>query len=189
MYGKYPKGSYEYADYKKRMDFLYMIILFALPIGLFVIGYITVGSKRNVLTILAVLGLLPACKMVVSLIMSLRVKVCDEAVRKAIEEHVGDLNGFYHLYFTSYDKNFPFVHCVATNNSFICYCNDEKVNEKAFQDHLKDLLKKEGINDVTTIKIFYDFDKYLKRLDELNESQSDNLPGMTFIKLLNDVSL
>lgn len=189
MYRKYPKGAYEYANYKKRMDFIYMIILFALPIGLFIIGYMTTGSKKNILTILAVLGLLPASKMVVSLIMSLRVKVCDDAVRKAIDEHIGALNGFYHLYFTSYDKNFPFVHTVATNNSLISYCSDEKVNEKAFQEHIKDLMKKEGINDVTTVKVFYDFDKYLKRLDELNESQADNLPTMTFIKLLSDVSL
>lgn len=45
---------------------------FGVSIGLYVMGYVTTGSNKNLLTIVAVLGCLPACKSLVNLILFLK---------------------------------------------------------------------------------------------------------------------
>ena len=167
LYRKHPKGSYEHAKYKRTVDIIITIFLFLLSLGLFVIGYVATGSKKNLLTIVAVLGLLPACKMVVDVIMCFRVKPVEESVREGIDASIGKLYGLYHMYFTSYDKNFPIDHLVITSNSVIGLCSDPKFDEKMFITHLKDYMRKDGIKDIT-IKIFDDYNKYLNRLSEIN---------------------
>ena len=167
LYRKHPKGSYEHAKYKRTVDIIITIFLFLLSLGLFVIGYVATGSKKNLLTIVAVLGLLPACKMVVDVIMCFRVKPVEESVREGIDASRGKLYGLYHMYFTSYDKNFPIDHLVITSNSVIGLCSNPKFDEKLFITHLKDYMRKDGIKDIT-IKIFDDYNKYLNRLSEIN---------------------
>ena len=167
LYRKHPKGSYEHAKYKRTVDIIITIFLFLLSLGLFVIGYVATGSKKNLLTIVAVLGLLPACKMVVDVIMCFRVKPVEESVREGIDASIGKLYGLYHMYFTSYDKNFPIDHLVITSNSVIGLSSDPKFDEKMFITHLKDYMRKDGIKDIT-IKIFDDYNKYLNRLSEIN---------------------
>ena len=167
LYRKHPKGSYEHAKYKRTVDIIITIFLFLLSLGLFVIGYVATGSKKNLLTIVAVLGLLPACKMVVDVIMCFRVKPVEESVREGIDASIGKLYGLYHMYFTSYDKNFPIDHLVITSNSVIGLSSNPKFDEKLFITHLKDYMRKDGIKDIT-IKIFDDYNKYLNRLSEIN---------------------
>ena len=167
LYSKHPKGSYEHAKYKRTVDIIITIFLFLLSLGLFVIGYVATGSKKNLLTIVAVLGLLPACKMVVDVIMCFRVKPVKESVKEGIDSSIGKLYGLYHMYFTSYDKNFPIDHLVITSNSVIGLCSNPKFDEKLFITHLKDYMRKDGIKDIT-IKIFDDYNKYLNRLSEIN---------------------
>ena len=167
LYRKHPKGSYEHAKYKRTVDIIITIFLFLLSLGLFVIGYVATGSKKNLLTIVAVLGLLPACKMVVDVIMCFRVKPVEESVKEGIDASIGKLYGLYHMYFTSYDKNFPIDHLVITSNSVIGLCSNPKFDEKMFITHLKDHMRKDGIKDIT-IKIFDDYNKYLNRLSEIN---------------------
>ena len=167
LYRKHPKGSYEHAKYKRTVDIIITIFLFLLSLGLFVIGYVATGSKKNLLTIVAVLGLLPACKMVVDVIMCFRVKPVEESVKEGIDASIGKLYGLYHMYFTSYDKNFPIDHLVITSNSVIGLSINPKFDEKMFITHLKDHMRKDGIKDIT-IKIFDDYNKYLNRLSEIN---------------------
>ena len=168
LYKKYPKGTYEHIGYRRKIDILVTIVLFALALGLYIIGRVTTGSNRNLLTIVAVLGLLPACKMVVDVIMCFRVKECSNKDREAIDAAIGDLYGQYNMMFTSYDKNYMIDHLVITSNSVIGYSSSNKYDDKAFQAHLQDLMRKDGIKDAL-IKIFTNPDKYINRLNELNE--------------------
>ncbi len=172
LYKKHPKGTYEHIGYRRKVDILVTVFLFALALGLYVIGRVTTGSNRNLLTIVAVLGLLPACKMVVDVIMCFRVKQCASTDRVDIDAAVGDLYGQYNMMFTSYDKNYMIDHLVVTSNSVIGYSSSPKYDDKAFQAHLQDLMRKEGIKDAL-IKIFTNKDKYINRLNELNELVKD----------------
>ncbi len=191
MYRKYKKGDYKYADYKKAMDAIYMALMVLMSIGLFLIGYFTTGTERNLLTIVAVLGLLPACKMVVSLIMSLRVKSCDETVKDSIESHLSSEKGYiplFHLYFTSYDKNYYLKHAIITDNSLIGYSDSKDFNENDFGQHMSTMMRKEGLKDIT-VKVFTDLNKYLKRLDEIGKSERDIEYDQALYNLVMNITL
>ncbi len=187
LYKKHPKGTYEYAVYKRKADIIVTLILFALALGLYITGRIATGSNKNMLTIVAVLGLLPASKMVVEVIMSFKVHPCNLALKEKLDKNTGALCGLYNMYFTSYEKNFGFAHMVVTKNAVLCYATENKVEEKAFQKHLTDLLKKEGIKD-TLIKVFYNEEKYIKRLIELNNLE-DTEVNLNILRVVMEVTL
>lgn len=188
LYKRHPKGTYEYADYKKKVDIAVMLFLFALALGLYIIGRVATGSNRNILTIVAVLGLLPACKMVVDVIMCFRVKSCEQELKSRIDASVGKLYGMYNMYFTSYNKNYLIAHLVLSGNSVIGLCTDKGFDEKSFKEHLGELLIKEGIKDVM-IKVFTDDKRYITRLTELNEAEGAAGHNISLETLIRNVTL
>ncbi len=188
MKNKVVKGAYGYLAYKKKMSAIMTIGMFALSLAIFIMGYVTTKTNANYLTVVAVLGCLPASKSAVSMIMYLKAKGCSQEDKDAIEKVIGSLDGYYDLYFTGYQKNFPTSHLIVTQNSIIAYSSDVKITEKDFNEHMKDILNKERIHDIT-VKLFMDKDKYLNRLKELNQSEADTSARKDMVSMLFNVSL
>lgn len=188
MKSKITKGSYGYLPYKKKMSAIMTFGMFALSLAIFIMGYITTKTNANLLTVVAVLGCLPASKSAVSMIMYLKAKGATEEDKTVIEEVKGNLFGYYDLYFTGYQKNFPTNHLVVTQNSIIAYSSNEKITEKEFNEHIKDLLNKERIQDIT-VKLFTDRSKYINRLKELNQSEANTTVRKDIVNMLFNVSL
>ena len=107
---KYTKGDYLYFEQKTKMEILKTIVFFGISAALYLAGVITTGNNKNYLTIVAVLGCLPASKSAVSMIMYLKVKKCSFNTYEYISKKVGDNVGAYNLYFTSR----IFAHCQFT---------------------------------------------------------------------------
>ena len=188
MKSKVQKGQYGYLSYKKKFSAIVTIGMFALSLAIFIMGYVTTKTNANLLTVVAVLGCLPASKSAVSMIMYFKAKGCSEEDKAIVEAAIGSLDGYYDLYFTGYSKNFPTDHLVVTKNSIIAYSSDKKIMEKDSNEHMKDILNKERIHDVT-VKLFTDRDKYVNRLKELNQSEADTSARMDMVKMLFQVSL
>ena len=188
MKSKTTKGNYGYLAYKKKMSFIMTLGMFALSLAIFILGYITTKTNANYLTVVAVLGCLPASKSAVSMIMYLKAKGATEEDKTMIDDVIGDLFGYYDLYFTGYQKNFPTNHLVVTQNSIIAYSSNEKITEKEFNEHMKDILNKERIRDIT-VKLFTDRSKYMNRLKELNQSEADTTARKDIVIMLYNVSL
>lgn len=165
---KITKGQYEYVNYKKKSEGIKTLILYLIPIALFLMGYFTTHTKANLLTIVAVLGCLPASKMLISFIMNLRVKCVGEDIKSKIDSNIGQLNGLYNLYFTSYDCNFYLSHLVITNDSIIGLSLENDFKEEKFKTHLIKHLKLDGLTGIS-IKVFNNIDTYVRRLNELNK--------------------
>lgn len=185
---KVQKGQFGYLSYKKKSTTILTILMFAVSLALYIAGYITTKSNANLLTVVAILGCLPASKSAVSMIMFLKAKGCSNEDHDAIKAAIGSLNGYYDLYFTGYSKNFPTDHLVVTKNSIIAYSCDKKITEKEFHEHMKDLLNKERISDIT-VKLFLDRAKYINRLKELNLSETDTTERQDLTAMLFQVSL
>lgn len=188
MKNKVQKGEFGYLAYKKKTSALMTIGMFALSLAIFIMGYITTKTNANLLTVVAVLGCLPASKCAVSMIMYLKAKGCNEEDYNEIQKAIGSLEGFYDLYFTGYSKNFPVSHLVVTKNAIIAYSADKGISEKDFNEHMKDILNKERIHDVT-VKLFLDRGKYSNRLQELNQSEADTSARKDMVSMLFNVSL
>ncbi len=188
MKNKYKKGEYSYLQNKKRMETLKTIVFFGISAALYIAGYVAVGSNRNYLTIVAVLGCLPASKSAVSMIMNLKVKGCSEKTHKAISEKTGENAGAYNLYFTSYDKNYDLSHVFVKGMTVIGFTENDKLSETEFEEHIKTVLNKDAIKGVN-VKLYKDLDKYLTRVEQMQNLENEKSRENDIMKTLYAVSL
>lgn len=187
FYDEY-KGTKDYLKTQTRVEITRTILYFAISLSLFVAGIVATGSRENLLTIVAVLGCLPACKSAVSMIMFLRYKGCTPQNAALIEAHTDTLQCCYDLVFTSYEKNYPVAHLTVKGNTICGFSQSETFDEQAFYKHIDMLLKKDNYKD-TSIKIFTDINKYIHRLEQLNTLDTDETNTAGIIRTLKSVSL
>lgn len=188
MKNKYSKGDYLYLQNRKRMETIKTIVFFGISAALYLAGYITTGSNKNYLTIVAVLGCLPASKSAVSMIMNLKVKPCSEHVYKAISGKIGENAGAYNLYFTSYDKNYDMSHIFVKGMTVIGFTENSKISESGFEEHIKTMLNKDAIRGVN-VKLYKDLDKYLTRMEQMQSLENEKSREEDIMKTLYAVSL
>lgn len=182
------KGTRGYIKSQKKYEILRTIIYFAISLSLLLAGILTTKSRLNLLTVVAVLGCLPACKSMVGMIMFLRYKGCSEENANVIEEHNKELDGLYDLVFTSYDKNFEVAHITVKGNTICGYTEDTKFDEQAFYKHIDVILKADNFKE-TTVKIFKDIKKYTERLEQLKDLSAEEKNTAGIISTLKSVSL
>ena len=161
-----PKGSYGYIANHRRVALVRTLLYFAVSIGLYVMGYVTTGSNRNLLTVVAVLGCLPACKSLVNLILFLRAAGCSEALKNKVMGFDRELRTFYDLYFTSYQKNFAISHMTLQGNMLCGIAEKTGTDCNEAERHIEQMLSQEGIKNVT-VKIYSDPGKYVDQLGQI----------------------
>ena len=184
-----PKGSFGYIQNRKRFTAVRTVLYFALSISLYVAGYVTTGSNKNLLTIVAVLGCLPSCKSAVNFIIFLRAKGCSRELRDVVKKFDTELTSFYDLYFTSYQKNYQVSHMVLKGNVLCGITENVKCDVNEAQKHLEQMLLQEGIKNMT-VKIFSDRRKYIDRLSQLLELETEeNKNRDEIVNLLYSISL
>lgn len=166
------KGSYGYIRNHKVVTVLRTLLLFVVSIGLYVLGYVTTGSNKNLLTIVAILGCLPACKSMVNFILFMRAEGCSEKLQSIVSDYDEKLTVFYDMYFTSYQHNFSISHMVLKGNVLCGITEDSKCNCNEAEKHLEQMFQQEGIKGVT-VKIFSQSDKYIDRLSQLTDLETN----------------
>ena len=163
---KEKKGYYGYVKKERMKRFLITLALFAIPLLLFVTGYLTTKTTKNLFTVVAVVGCLPACKSLVGLIMILLVKPMKEKDYREIKSHVGKVLVGYELYITSYE-NSEFVCAAAVHGGqIICYSDRLKNPPEILEDHIAKLMQQNGFKE--QVKVFTRREQFLDRLDSLN---------------------
>lgn len=183
------KGCFGYIRNHKAVTVLRTLLFVAVSIGLYVMGYVTTGSNRNLLTIVAVLGCLPACKSMVNFILFLRADGCSDELHSKLCGYDEKLTVFYDMYFTSYQKNFSISHMVLKGNVLCGITENPKCDCNAAEEHLEQMLKQEGINNMT-VKIFSQIDKYIDRLSQIANLETDEHKNRKdIINLLYSISI
>ena len=182
------KGTRNYINSQKKYEIIRTILFFTISASLFIAGYIATKTKTNYLTIVAVVGCLPACKSLIGAIMFLRYKSASEDLCKRLDSIDYDMCELYDMVFTSYDKNFAISHMVIAGNTVCGITEAKNFADKEFQTHINNVLKLDGHKNVT-IKIFTDMDKYINRIGQLNESETDVSNSETVAQTLKSVAL
>lgn len=169
------KGNFGYLSAKRNQVLIRTILFFGISLAVFAVGYITTGTKKNLLTVVAVLGCLPASKSLVNLIMYFRATGCSEGAKEAIEPLIGRLIGMYDMYFTSYQKNFAISHMIVEDKVILGYTESDKCDCRACEEHLQTMLKQSGFKDMT-IRISDKLEHYCEQLQKLNDKEQSNNP-------------
>lgn len=183
------KGAYGYIENHKAVTALRTMVFVLMSVGMYVMGYVKMGSSKNLLTIVAVLMCLPACKSMVNFIMFLKAVGCSEELKNEVCAFGDKLTVFYDMYFTSYQKNFPISHMVLKGNVLCGVTESAKCDCKEAEKHLEQMLTQEGIKNLT-VKIFSQRDKYIDRLSQLVDLETDEHRNrQEIIELLYSISL
>lgn len=181
--GKVVKGQYGYIKNRQKTVTVRTILMFGLSLAVFGMGIWSTGDKKNLLTIVAVLGCLPASKSAVNMIMFLKAKGCSQKVKEQTETYSAGLTQLYDMVFTSYEKNYQVSHMVIKGHVVCGYTEDGKCDVKACEKHLDMVLKQGGCKGAT-VKIYDRLEDYCSGLGNLQKQEAEQAPEEILINLL-----
>ncbi len=169
MTAKRKKGDFGfYKDQRKKHLFL-TILFFAIVLALFLAGLLTTKSRMNVLTVVAVVGCLPACKQAINCFMVFRKRPCDEKRYAQVSKVCGDIPTSYELYVTSPEKPYP-LDCVSVwKQEIFALAHPVEMDIKKCQAFIKEILKNNDKE--VTVKIYQKENQYLEHLKRLQEKK------------------
>ena len=175
---KISKGEWGYIRSQRIRVLIMTVILYICALGLYLIGYCTLHTRKSLWTIFAILSVLPASKSLVNLIMFMRFKSLTAEIHDRIHSCAGQLAIIYELPFTTYEKTY-FVDAIACagNTAAGCYLgkpSGKKSHDQDLKDlciHLENVLKNDGYKDFT-LKIFDNIDDFTDRLKEMDNKLS-----------------
>ncbi len=173
------KGGEGYIRTQKIYEVIRTVLYFGISLSLFAAGFITTGNRLNLLTVVAVLGCLPASKSAVSMIMFLRCRGLSREAATQLGPCEGELACLYDMAFTSYSRTFEVGHMAVKGNIVCGYSEKKDFPEREFQAHLEPIMKADSHKNVT-VKVFTDLEKYMERLKQLQalETENGNTEGM-----------
>lgn len=172
------KGEFGYIAAEKKRKLILTAILFAVPLLIFFTALIYFKTRLTIWTVIAVVGCLPACKMMVNLIMLFRSPSMKPSVYDQIQEHCGDLVMSYEMYMTFYEKS-AFIDAFAIcGNLVVGYSSDPKIDGAFMETEAQKILKGNGYR--ATVRIFKDLKPFLERLDSMNEHRESLEEGIKF---------
>ncbi len=161
------KGAPGYIKAQKRRFLVGTVVEFAVVIGLVVLGYVQTGSRLNLLTVVAVVGCLPAAKMLVELITLWPHQGIGADVYKEVEEKAPLLMKAYDLVVTGSGKAMQVDVFVISDHTVYGYTDSQKTDEAKLSSYLKEMLKNNRVEKVT-VKIFHDYTAFLARAEGMN---------------------
>lgn len=176
--GTVHKGDYGYLASEKKKRILITAILFAAPLLIFFSAILYFHTRLTIWTVIAVVGCLPACKSLVSLIMIFRAKPVDASVYRKIHEHAGELTMSYEMYMTFYEKSANIDAFAICGNTVVGYSSDSKINAAFMEQECQKIIRGNGFK--ATVKIFTRLDPFLERLDSMNAHKESLEEGIKF---------
>lgn len=181
------KGEYDYPVYEKKSVIIRTIVYFVISLAVYVLGYLSTKTKENLLTIVAVLGLLPSCKSLVSVIMYMRIPKFSREIYEELLKQAKTVGTIYSMYLTSYKLNFP-INCFAVRGgNLIGFTEFDSCDTEACERHIKDILNQNAIKGIT-VKLFKEQHRFMDRLLQL-EALDKNDKEDEILTLLCDISL
>lgn len=182
------RGTKNYINSQKGYEIARTLLYFAVSGSLFIAGWLQTGERINLLTVVAILGCLPASKSAVSAIMFLRFRSLAPGAAAEIEEHSEGLRCLFDMVFTSYKKNYCVSHLAVCGSTVCGYAEEKGFDENGFYKHIGDILEMDGHKGVT-VKIFTNLPKYTERLEQMKALEPEPAKSGAVIDTLKSVAL
>ena len=173
-----PKGDFGYLQAEKKRRIIITVLLFAAPLIIFFTALIYFRTRLTVWTVIAVVGCLPACKSLVSLIMIFRCKPVEPEIYRQINAHSGNLTMAYEMFMTFYEKSASIDAFAICGNVVVGFSSDPKIDTAFMEQECQKILRGNGFK--ATVKIFTRLNAFLERLDSMNEHRESLEEGIKF---------
>ena len=166
---KASKGQFGYFRYERIRRLLITIITVLLPATIFVAGIIAYGTEKNLLTVIALVLVIPFAMAFVSLIMVYTHSSIPEEEYREIEEHAGTLTMAYELYVTHETASTMVDAFAICGSTVVGLVTEKKGDPKFTADYIKKVLRSNGIG--ANVSLMTDRKHFLERLDSMNEHE------------------
>lgn len=161
------KGDPGYIRKRKRFVILKTVVLFGVVAALLILGIIETKTRLNLLTLVAVLGCLPASKSLVEVIMLLPHHTIAGDTAEEIKKKTENLTTVYDLVLTSEKQIMP-IDCIVICDNTICGYTSSKKTDTAFAaKHIKQILYANQFTNVS-VKIFDQYTAFISRAEGLD---------------------
>lgn len=164
---KVQKGDPGYLDHKKRIEIIRTIIYFGIVAAVFLLGYSQTHTRRNILTVVAILGCLPAAKALVGVITRFPYSSIDRKKADEIRSKTGLLTVCYDMVITSRESIMPVDCIVISGHTIFGYTHYEKVNAEELSKHIRSILAQNQYTGLT-VKVLNQYKPFLARIEGLN---------------------
>lgn len=167
---KVKKGNYGYIRYERKKRLLVTLVMFAIPLVIYVTGYIQTKTRLNLFTFVAILGCLPASRSMVGQIMIFMQKPVGQEQYEREQKAAGSLLAGYEMIFTAYEHTTLVTALVICGAHVVCHTMDDKMDPASLEKHISRLLAANGFSDAQ-VKVLKDEKTYLQRVADLNRKQ------------------
>lgn len=184
------KGTYGYRTaYKKRQLFFVVLFILAIVAQLILRNFVTEQIYKNLVTISAILTVLPMANLASPLVVASRIPEVPEELHKACLLYEDKFPILYDLVITSNDLIMPVDAAVVHPTGVYLYCTNPKVDRKKAEKFLNEMLvgwKLDG-----NAKVMNEEKKFLRRLSELKTvtEEEDDGSAPYVLKLLKSLSM
>lgn len=163
---KCEKGTPGYLREKLKIEILRTVIYFAIVTAVFLLGYSQTHSKKNLLTVVAVVGCLPACKALVGVITRIPYKTVDQALSDEVASKSAHLTVIYDLVVTSTEKIMPIDCMVISHEKVFGYTSGKKTDPQETASYLRKMLQKNDLPQVS-VKLYDQYKSFLSIVEGL----------------------
>ncbi len=170
------KGEPGYIKAQKTKFLVWAIAEFGIVIALVVLGYMQTGSRLNLFTVVAVVGCLPAAKMLVELIALWPHQSIEPKIYREIEKKAPLLTKAYDLVITGNEKVMPVDAFVISGHTVCGFAKSPRTDEAKLSAYLKEMLKNNHVEKVT-VKVFHDYTAFLARAEGMNNIMTVDKPA------------
>lgn len=172
---KIHKGDAGYLKDRKKKLFIKFLIEAIIIAALLTLGFMETNTRNNLLTVVAILGCLPAGKTLVELIMVFPHKSIAPELAYEIAGKTELLTTAYDLVLTSSDKIMP-IDCAVFYGNMICaYTSSGKLDISYTTKHIRQMLEKNKYSQVT-VKIFDNYTAFLSRAEGMHNMAAVDRP-------------
>ena len=177
---KIQKGAYGYIRREKIRRLLITLLMFAIPLAIFFTGMAMHHTRNNILTVVAMVGIIPAARFAVSWIMIMTQKSAPEEIFQITEQKAANLARAYELIVTAYEGRMPLDAVVICGNNVVCYSSRGQQDKIAFmQRHIEKALSTDNFFDMK-VKILQDKNAYVQRISQLAEKPDSYREGRRY---------
>ena len=153
-------------NYKRKVEILRTGIYFVIVLAIFALGYWQTHTRLNLLTVVAILGCLPASKALVGVIARYPYQSIELSQAKEIAGKSKHLTVCYDLIITSKEHIMPTDCIVISGHNIYGYTHYEKVNTDELGKHIKTILAQNQYTGFT-VKILNQYTPFLARVEGL----------------------
>lgn len=162
------KGHYGYLKYKKKIELVKLGVILMGIVILLVAGYMGTHTRKNLLTVAAVVSVLPLANIAVPIVAMWPFHGRPQEEYEEVHKAVG--NGLLNteLVITAHnEKPFGVDYVYIHPDGVFCYSSQKNLKVDALTKHLKTMIEGNELH-TPTVHVFQNYKKFLRRVGALS---------------------